>query len=187
MNDLWAQTKPPPEIDSDDPSLILEAAEAYRDQFEGDVDSIAITLGIRRANSVITSNVERALDSWDLGVDLSHARLSVLRAIYFGEDHRLTLNELGRKLKVSRTNVTNLMDGLERDDLVRRSINASDRRLIDAQLTEKGLRVCTTALPRIARLMEAFAAGFTVDERAQFASLLARLLGELSKQQPEED
>jgi MarR family 2-MHQ and catechol resistance regulon transcriptional repressor len=166
---------------SSDAGTILEAARFYRETFGADADSIAITLGIRRANALVTSNVERAADTWDLGADLSRARLSLLRTIYFGEGHRQTLNELGRRLKVSRTNITNLIDGLERDGLVSRTINPVDRRLVDAQLTPKGVDVASAALPRVADLMESFGRSFSADERRQFADLLTRFIDELSK------
>lgn len=166
---------------SDDAAVVLEAASFYREQFGGDADSIVTVLGIRRANSLVTGTVERYLDSLGLGVDLSRARLSVLRAIYFGEDHRLTLNELGRRMKVSRTNITNLIDGLERDGLVLRAINPVDRRLVDAQLTDKGLQVCSVAIPAIARLMESFCRGFSGEEKAQLASLLTRFIDEVAR------
>jgi MarR family 2-MHQ and catechol resistance regulon transcriptional repressor len=169
------------ETASEDAGVILEAARSYREQFGADADSIAITLGIRRANALVTSTVERAADSWQLGADLSRARLSLLRAIYFGEGHRLTLNELGRKMKVSRTLITNLIDGLERDGLVLRAINPVDRRLVDAQLTPKGIEVASAALPRVADLMESFGTTFTAEERRQFAELLARYIDGLSR------
>jgi DNA-binding MarR family transcriptional regulator len=167
---------------SDDAGVILEASRLYREQFGADGDSIAITLGIRRANALVTNTVERSADTWGLSVDLSRARLSLLRAIYFGEGHRLTLNELGRKMKVSRTNITNLIDGLERDGLVQRAINPIDRRLVDAQLTVKGIDVAEQALPRVAGLMESFSASFTAEERRLFADLLTRFIAEISKQ-----
>jgi MarR family 2-MHQ and catechol resistance regulon transcriptional repressor len=167
--------------ESDDAAVVLEAGAYYRDQFEGDIDAVVTVLGIRRANSLVTGTVERYLDSLGLGVDLSRARLSVLRAIYFGDDHRLTLNELGRRMKVSRTNITNLIDGLERDGLVLRAINPVDRRLVDAQLTDKGLQVCGVAMPAIARLMESFCAGFSSEEKGQLASLLTRFIDEVAR------
>jgi MarR family 2-MHQ and catechol resistance regulon transcriptional repressor len=169
------------EATSDDAGVILDAARSYREQFGADADSIAITLGIRRANAIVTSTVERAADTWGLGADLSRARLSLLRAIYFGEGHRLTLNELGRRMKVSRTNITNLIDGLERDGLVVRAINQIDRRLVDAQLTPRGIEVASAAIPRVADLMESFSSSFTAEERRQFAELLARFIDEVSR------
>jgi MarR family 2-MHQ and catechol resistance regulon transcriptional repressor len=166
---------------SDDAGVILEAARLYREQFGADADSIAITLGIRRANAIVTTTVERSAGTWGLDADLSRARLSLLRAIYFGRGHRLTLNELGRRMKVSRTNITNLIDGLERDGLVLRAINPIDRRLVDAQLTTKGIEAASTALPRVAGLMESFSSSLTAEERRTFADLLTRFIGANSR------
>ena len=176
VEDLEAEVR-----ETGDAAVILDTARMYREQFGADADSIAITLGIRRANAIVTSTVERSALTWDLDADLSRARLSMLRAIYFGEGHRLTLNELGRKMKVSSTNITNLIDGLERDGLVLRAINPVDRRLVDAQLTAKGLEVASAALPRVADVMESFSDGLTAEERRTFADLLMRFIDEVSK------
>ena len=142
---------------------------------------------MRRANAIVTSTVERAADSWGLDADLSRARLSLLRAIYFGDGHRQTLNELGRRMKVSRTNITNLIDGLERDGLVLRAINPIDRRLVDDQLTAKGLEVANAALPKVADLMESFSANFTAEERRTFADLLTRFIAVNSRRAGSDD
>ena len=161
---------------------VLDAARHYHAAFGADADAVAITLGLRRANTLLVTSVDRFVDSMGLGVNLSVGRLSMLRAIYFGEDHRLALNELGRQMRVSRTNITNLIDALERDGLVERTINLSDRRVINAQLTAKGLDVCAIALPGIAGFMEDICRNFTPGEKSLFVDFLTRLQADLSGQ-----
>jgi MarR family 2-MHQ and catechol resistance regulon transcriptional repressor len=134
---------------------------------------------VRKVNTLLLSAVGRFLDSLGLGVSLSGARLTVLREIYFGDDHTLGLNDLWQRMQVSRTNITNLIDGLERDGLVERTINPSDRRSIDARLTEKGKDLCATALPQMAVYMEGLCRNFSREELSSFSEYLARFQTEL--------
>jgi len=159
---------------------VLDAARHYNEEFGADADSVAIILGLQRAHALLLGSVENFVDSLDLGVNLSLGRLRMLRAIYFGDNHTVTLNDLGRLVKVSRTNITNLIDAMERDGLVRRTINLVDRRVINAELTPRGLEVCAIVLPAIARYMEEVTQGFTGQEKVVFVDLFSRLQGELS-------
>jgi DNA-binding MarR family transcriptional regulator len=169
------------EATSEDAVVILEAARFYREQFGADADSIAITLGIRAPTPLLQVPSSGPADSWELGADLSRARLSLLRAIFFGEGHRLTLNELGRKMKVSRTNITNLIDGLERDGLGAtrdQSCRPPPRRCSAHRQGNRG-RECRLAAGR--RPYGVFGTSFTAEERRQFAELLARYIDDLSR------
>lgn len=50
----------------------------------------------------------------------------------------LTLGELAARLSCVRSNITQLVDRLEADGLVRRVDDAADRRSVRAELTERG-------------------------------------------------
>lgn len=119
------------------------------------------------------------MESLGLDVNLAGSRLTVLRAIYFGRDHRLGLNELWQQMQVSRTSITNIIDGLERDGLVERAINSEDRRVIDARLTAKGKDLCANVLPKMAVFMEGLCRGFSAGELHDFSDYLARFQKEL--------
>ena len=158
---------------------IEEAARKYEEQFGVQADAVAITLAVRRINALMVTSIGRFLDSLGLDVSLSGARLTVLRAIYFGQDHRLGLNELWQQLQVSRTNVTNLIDSLERDGLVERAINPADRRVVDARLTLKGRELCEAVLPQIGAYMEGLCRNFSRADLQRFGKYLARFQEEL--------
>jgi MarR family 2-MHQ and catechol resistance regulon transcriptional repressor len=166
---------------------VLEASRRYHEEFGSDADAVAIILGLQRAHALLLASVENFVDSLGLGVNLSLGRLRMLRAIYFGENHMVTLNDLGRLVKVSRTNITNLIDAMERDGLVRRTINVIDRRVINAELTPKGLDICGIVLPRIARYMEDVTQVFTSEEKESFVDLFSRLQGELASRGDADD
>jgi DNA-binding MarR family transcriptional regulator len=68
---------------------------------------------------------------------LSLAKLNVL-GILVGSSAPLTLGELAQKLACVRSNVTQLVDRLESDGLVRREADPADRRSIRAVVTDAG-------------------------------------------------
>lgn len=56
------------------------------------------------------------------------------------EENGLKLSDLGKNLLVTKSNITGLIDRLERDDYVVRAVTADDRRVLIARVTEKGTR-----------------------------------------------
>jgi DNA-binding MarR family transcriptional regulator len=65
------------------------------------------------------------------------AKLNVL-GILVGSNSPLTLGELAQKLACVRSNVTQLVDRLESDGLVKREADPADRRSIRAVITDAG-------------------------------------------------
>jgi DNA-binding MarR family transcriptional regulator len=57
----------------------------------------------------------------------------------------MPLGKMGDRLQVHRTSVTNIVDGLERTGLVRRTAHARDRRSTLAEITERGREVAEGA------------------------------------------
>jgi MarR family transcriptional repressor of emrRAB len=101
----------------------------------------------------------------------------VLRVLYFADNNRLSQNEISREIGVSRSNITNLIDTLERDGFVDRAANPADRRMIDVQLTGAGLEFCSTFIPAVAEFMASMFADLSEGELAHFKALLARVQG----------
>ena len=95
----------------------------------------AIGFALIHAAHRVEARVEEAL----AGVKLSgakHAALSVLVT----EDQRISLSELAEKLTCVRSNVTQLVDRLEADGLVKRTDDPTDRRVVRAEVTALGRR-----------------------------------------------
>src|SRR5260370_1647529 len=81
--------------------------------------------------------VEARLEEALAGVNLScakHAALSVLVT----QDQPLSLSALAEKLTCVRSNVTQLVDRLEADGLVKRVDDPADRRAVRAEVTRLG-------------------------------------------------
>jgi DNA-binding MarR family transcriptional regulator len=126
----------------------------------------------------------RLLESMEMPVSLTGARFTLLLTLYFSRDNLLAQNEISRELSVSRTNITNLIDGLERDELVERVPNPADRRVSYARLTEKGKRACLAVLPEMTRLMVDHMDGFSMEETQQFKDYLYRVQRNLARHHP---
>jgi DNA-binding MarR family transcriptional regulator len=148
----------------------------YGEELPGtDPDAIEALLALLRTVRVHRTAVARQLESLDLDVGMTGARFTLLMTLYFSRENLLAQNEISRELNVSRTNITNLIDGLERDGLVERVPNPSDRRVSYAQLTESGRAVCVQLMPKMTDLMEDGLAGFSDDEKSQFKQFLYRV------------
>ena len=92
-----------------------------------------LTFTLLEAAHVVEARIESSLSP----LGLSLAKLNVL-GILVGSSTPLTLGELAQKLACVRSNVTQLVDRLEADGLVRREADPADRRSIRAVVTDTG-------------------------------------------------
>jgi len=87
--------------------------------------------------------------------DLTYSQFAVLEALYHLGS--LTQGDISAKVLKSGSNMTTVIDNLERDGLVRRQRDASDRRVIHVHLTEAGSSKIESVLPgHVAALVEEF-------------------------------
>lgn len=87
--------------------------------------------------------------------DLTYSQFAVLEALY--HLGHMTQGEISAKVLKSGSNMTTVIDNLERDGLVRRERDAQDRRVIHVHLTEAGNGKVETVLPgHVAGLVEEF-------------------------------
>jgi DNA-binding MarR family transcriptional regulator len=105
--------------------------------------------------------VEARLEEALAGVGLSGAKNSAL-CVLVAEDRPISLSELAEKLTCVRSNVTQLVDRLEADGLVKRTDDPADRRVVRAEVTglgrrrhAAGARVVDAVLQEVARELSA--------------------------------
>lgn len=110
-----------------------------------------------------------------LGVSRTLGRHSLLRLLYFAPERRLTQVDVAKQMQVTSANITFLVDGLEKDSLVRRVPSLTDRRTVYVEITEEGVLFAERMLPSIARLMARLMEGFSDAEKSQLSDLLERL------------
>ena len=104
----------------------------------------------RCTNSLLARLAERST----IG-DLTWSQFAVLEALY--HLGHMTQGEISAKVLKSGSNMTTVIDNLERDRLVRRERDANDRRVIHVHLTEAGSAKVEAVLPgHIAALVDEF-------------------------------
>lgn len=122
----------------------------------------------RCTNSVLARLSERnTLD------DLTPSQFAVLEALYHLGS--LTQGEVSVKVLKSGSNMTTVIDNLERDGLVRRERDKNDRRVIHIHLTEAGRDKLEAVLPvHIAALVDEFSV-LTESEQETLGQLCKKL------------
>jgi DNA-binding MarR family transcriptional regulator len=89
---------------------------------------------IMRASQITLLEVNGVLRPFGL----NYARYEALMLLTFSRHGSLPLGKIGERLQVHPTSVTNTIDRLEADGLVRRVSHPQDRRAVLAELTESG-------------------------------------------------
>ena len=119
--------------------------------------------------------LEARLETALAQIGLSLAKVGVLRALAEAEEP-LTLSDVAERVRCVRSNITQLVDRLEADGLVRRVNDPHDRRIRRASLTPTGRSSCTEGIRVMAiQERETASALSPVD-----AVALARALGHLA-------
>jgi DNA-binding MarR family transcriptional regulator len=156
-------------------AVLHSLARRYHEELpDTDPEAVEAMLALLRTIRVHRTAVTRQLESMDLDMAMTGARYTLLMTLHFARENLMAQNEISRELNVSRTNITNLIDGLERDGLVQRVPNPADRRVSYAKLTELGSALCEKLMPRMTEVMTSATRDFTPEERSQFKEFLYR-------------
>ncbi len=105
--------------------------------------SVECLVHLFRAHRVVFEALNSSLSAH--GVSLAHYNLLVL--LNRSENFSLNMSEIGEQMSVTPTNITKLVNGLERKGLVARIPNPLDKRAVFAVLTESGKALVTRILP----------------------------------------
>ena len=132
-------------------------------------DDRELLFSLMNAGRALEQRLEEALAA----VDLSLAKFGALtHLVEAGEP--LSLSECARKMTCVRSNITQLMDRLEADGLVRRVEDANDRRAVRAAVTRLGAQRQTAGAKAVARVQAKLAKTLNgMDQRALERALTA--------------
>jgi DNA-binding MarR family transcriptional regulator len=108
-----------------------------------------------------------------LGPTISLARFDLVAQL--DREDGQTLAALSRKMLVTAGNLTGLVDRAERDGIVERRPDPSDRRLTRVHLTPKGERLAALSIRRHGELASRLVAPLEAQEQADLRRLLGRL------------
>ena len=108
-------------------------------------DGMALVTSIMRVQQVFLARIEAILRP----MGLTFARYEVLRLLAFSRRGAMPVGKIGERLQVHPASVTNAVQRLEGDALVRRTSNPADGRGVLAEITDEGRRLveqCTELL-----------------------------------------
>jgi DNA-binding MarR family transcriptional regulator len=126
----------PPEFD-----LVAEARRNWEEVDWGRPDAMVAAISIVRAQQIVLARADAALGPFGL----TFSRFEALALLSFSRRGALPMGKIGARLQVHPTSVTNTVNRLERDGLVRRASSDGDRRTVLAEITAEGRRVVAVA------------------------------------------
>lgn len=142
-------------------------AEPRRSATAAEMPAEELTFGLLHAAGTLTDRLENRLAS--VGSSLAkHGVLTTL--VELGEP--VALSELASSLGCVRSNITQLVDRLEAEGLVRRVHDAQDRRSVRAVLTPAGRRRQTEGAAEIGRVAADFSSALSARDRKVLERLL---------------
>ncbi len=105
--------------------------------------------------------------------NLTAPQFGVLQVLH--ENGSMPLKKISKKLFVTGANITCVVDNLEKDDLVTRVHSKSDRRIILAELTEKGKNKFLEILPEYEKHLMQLTEKLSDEEKQHLSILLDKL------------
>ncbi len=106
---------------------------------------------------------------------LSKAKFNALVQLFMTGGQGLTQSELGKMMLVSRANITRLIDRLEKDDLVVRKPDTTDKRVFQLCLTDRAKMLMNTFVPIHNQYVYKIMSALDKDEKEMLILLLGKL------------
>ncbi len=126
---------------------------------------------VLHAASSVQDRLETALEP----TGLSLAKLGALRHLAEANEP-LALGQLAERIACVKSNVTQLVDRLETDQLVRRVPDPSDRRSVRAEITDEGRAKYVAGMEAMQAAEAEIVAELSLSDRDQLLDLLSRLM-----------
>lgn len=146
--------------------------EALRKRFTGqDLRAFGATFVLRAT----AQQVDNAITEWMADTAGTPARFQILALLWASGASGVPHKEIVQALHVTRATVSGLMACLERDGLVKSTVDRDDRRNLIANLTAKGRTILDKAIDSNLTSMRAAFATLSADELTTLTSLLQRL------------
>lgn len=123
----------------------------------------------------VAAELHAALNQHFAGYNLSQGRFVVLITLYTAPGAEMCCSDVADSIGVSRATMTGLLDGLERDGLIKRVDHPDDRRRITVTLTSSGRRVLERILPDHFRKIAGMMSALSENDRRKMIELLNRV------------
>lgn len=112
---------------------------------------------------------------------------AVLHLLLYADDHRMPMSVLAREVSMTSGGFTKLADRMARDGLIDRRGSSSDRRVVNAMLTEFGLDTARQASRRYAEALRECILGAVSGAELAAAAAALRPLGAAGHEPVEPD
>jgi len=151
----------------------VRAATSRLKQIFPDLDPFALeaTMMLERTHALLID----ARAAYFAKFGITAKRFILLRHLYLAEGKRLSMGEIATVLNAGTPNVTQIIGGLVRDELVTRTTGEDDKRMIYAVLTPKGEEAFEYVFTENAARLKDSWTPLTDKEKQQFVNMLARL------------
>jgi DNA-binding MarR family transcriptional regulator len=126
----------------------------------------------------IGANVHVRLEALFNEYSLSSGRFALLMLLRQEPSRQLQPSEFARRAQVSRATMTQFLDHLERDGLIKRVDDPNDRRSMSICLTPKAETVLKKVIPAHLKYLEGVTSVLTRAERKQLFALMSKLIRE---------
>jgi DNA-binding MarR family transcriptional regulator len=148
---------------------ILRAA-AIWDQRIGPSRTMAAVTSVMRVQQILLSAVDGALRPHSL----TFARYEALVLLTFSRTGRLPMRVMGERLQLHPTSVTNIVDRLQADGLVRRIPHPTDRRATLVEITDTGSDLLEKATKSVTAI-DFGLTGLSAEQETQLTELLGKV------------
>src|SRR5687767_10954937 len=148
----------------------IDEARRHWESRWGRGDAMAAATAVMRVQQIVLGAVDEALRPFDL----TFARYEALVLLQFSRKGSLPLGKMGERLMIHPTSVTNIVDRLEAQGLVRRVDHPTDRRTTLCEITDDGRRLVGEATDAVTAV-DLGITGLTDREVSQLTALLGKL------------
>jgi DNA-binding MarR family transcriptional regulator len=133
---------------------------------------MTMVINILRTANIIDHKVSEVLKEFEI----THIQFNILRILEAAHPEKLSVGDIYNGLLVPTSDVTRLLDRLEKRDLIIRSLCPENRRKMDISISEIGLKVIASSLPKMEEKLEGFYCNqFSERERDKLIELLKRI------------
>jgi len=133
-----------------------------------DVDAIAVTVAIDRADVILHRKLTERIKDYDL----TPVALQTLISVLIADGGPVSLASLGQEIRVTKANVSWVLGRLEDQRLVTREVEPTDGRRIRVHLTKRGRSLLEELVPIARDAMEEVLSGLSKRDRDELRRLL---------------
>lgn len=132
-------------------------------------DSLDLYIALSRASEWVNAHGDRDIRKHGL----NRTEFGVLELLY--HKGAQPIQQIGSKVLMSSGNITYVVDKLEKKEFVARRTSTEDRRLVFAEITDKGKQFIEEVFPQHIGVIENAVAGLTAEEKKVASQLLKKL------------